>query len=506
MTDVHQEDGALSDQMRRGLRWSFVNTLGVRVMSFASGIILARLLVPEDFGAFAAALAVVNILFGWNDLGMLLALVRWRGDLKAAARTAMTLSMLPSIGIYVVCFALAPAFAEFMDSPRSVGILRLIALTVVIDGFVAVPQGLLVRNFSQKRMAIIEFTAVPINVITTVVLAVLGFGPWALAIGQVAGNCVSAALLTIMAPFRVRPGFDRAIARSMLSFGIPLAFTSMVEYILLNADYVVVGSFLGPAALGFYLLAFNVSNWPVNLLSDAIRRVSIAGFAELSKDEKSLRKNFNPMFALLLTATLPAILLLVLLAPEVVRFLYGSKWGPSGEVLSFLAILAGSRIAVGFIFDLLVGAGRSRTTLWLQSIWLVVLVPSLALGAHLGNIKGVAIAHAIVAVAVASPLFLVAMSRFGIELRDLLRRLVRPAIGGAVAASVGLALSTGLHHTLSRLLVMGPAIALAYVVCVVPLHLLTPSSLLGAVRSRRTLEPPPSPTPAAATAAAGAEA
>ncbi len=187
-----EAEASLGRQVNRGLRWSFVNTIGAKAASFASGIVLARILFPEDFGTFAAAIAVVNILFGWNDLGMLLALVRWRGDLKAAARTAMTLSMLTSLGIYVVCFALAPAFAEFMDSPRSVGILRLIALTVVIDGFVAVPQGLLVRNFSQKRMAIIEFTAVPINVITTVVLAVLGFGPWALAIGQVAGNCVSA--------------------------------------------------------------------------------------------------------------------------------------------------------------------------------------------------------------------------------------------------------------------------------------------------------------------------
>ena len=300
--DVDQEErpDEFAGQVRSGLRWSFVNTLGVRVMSFGSGIVLARLLVPEDFGVFAAALAIVNILFGWNDLGMLLALVRWQGDLKRAARTAMTLSLVPSILIYVACFLLAPAFANLMDSPRSIGILRVIALTVVIDGLVAVPQGLLVRTFAQKRMALVEFTAVPVNVITTVVLALLGFGPWALALGQVVGNCVSATLLIIMAPFRVRPGFDRVIARSMLSFGIPLAFTSFVEYVLLNADYVVVGSFLGPVALGFYLLAFNVSNWPVNLLSDAIRRVSIAGFARLSKDEAGLRSNFNPTFALLL--------------------------------------------------------------------------------------------------------------------------------------------------------------------------------------------------------------
>lgn len=472
----------LGGDVRSGLRWSFVNTIGVRVMSFGSGIVLARILAPEDFGAYAAALAIVNILFGWNDLGMLLALVRWQGDLKKAARTAMTLSLVPSCGIYVLCFLAAPAFAEVMNSPRSVGLLRLIALTVVLDGAVAVPQGLLVRNFAQKRMAFIEFTAVPVNVITTVVLAFAGIGPWALAIGQVTGNLVSAILLWKVAPFRVLPGFDRKIARSMLSFGVPLAFTSLVEYMLLNADYVIIGSVLGPVALGFYLIAYNVSNWPVNLLSDAIRRVSIAGFAHLSDDDGAMRTNFNTTYVLLLTVTFPIIIVMALVGPELISFVYGSRWAPSGHVLRFLALLAGSRIALGFIFDLLVGAGRTRTTLILQCAWLVVLVPALVVAARIGGIRGVGIGHAAVALGIAAPLFLRAIGRYGIDLRDLARRLVRPVGGALLALAAGLLVLPEANGVL-RLVLVGSVVALVYAAVAVPRALV--AATIQRLRNRR---------------------
>lgn len=487
MTGDNAENPTLKRRVHHGLRWSFANTIGARLMTFTSGVILARLLLPDDFGAYAAALAIVNVLFGWNDLGMLLALVRWKGDVKHAARTAMTLSLLPSVGIYLLCFAVAPAFAELVNSPRSTGILRLIALTVVIDGAVAVPQGLLVRDFNQKRMAFIEFTAVPVNVLTTVILAHLGLGPWALAFGHVTGNIVSGILLTAFAPFRVRPGFDRTVARAMLSFGIPLAFTSMVEYMLLNADYVIVGSILGPVALGFYVIAYNVSSWPVQLLSETIRRVAIAGFAELTNENRHPAARFNGAFSLVLLVTLPMVVVFGVLGPDVIRFVYGTKWSPSGDALRFLALLAGARISLGFIFDLLVGAGRSRTTLALQTFWIVTLVPALAIGAHLGGIRGVGIAHAVVAVVVVAPLFVRAIGRFGVDLVDLAHRLARPVAGAALALATGLLVLPEVHHTLARLVLAGPAMMIAYGAVAVPRDLL--AQVLVNLRSRRA--PPP---------------
>ncbi|MGH9182064.1 MAG: oligosaccharide flippase family protein, partial [Acidimicrobiales bacterium] len=269
-------DPSLGHKVRTGLRWSLLNLFVNKGLSIVSGVILARILAPEDFGVYAIAIGVVNILFGLNDLGLVIALIRWQEDLRDAARTAMTIATVSSGVIYLACFALAPAFADALGAPHVVGVLRVLALTVLIDGLVSVPHGLLVRSFRQDALAKIQFISSPANFGTAVALGALGAGPWSLAMGNVAGNCVAAVAFWWYSPMRPGFGYQSATARKLLSFGIPMAGTSVVEYVLLNADYVIVGLILGPVEAGFYLLAYNVSNWVVAALTDAVRPVALA--------------------------------------------------------------------------------------------------------------------------------------------------------------------------------------------------------------------------------------
>jgi PST family polysaccharide transporter len=464
-----EHDPRLSEQVAPALRWSFAQQIVGRVASVASGIVLARILVPEDFGTFAVALTVVNVLFGLNDVGMLLAVVRWQGDLRHGARTAATLAMGFSAVLYAGCFAAAPWFANAMNSPDSTWILRVLSLTILIDGITTVPNGLLHRALRQDRLAIAEFGAIPVGVVVTIAMAAAGYGAWSLAIGQLCGNVVSGVLMMLFSPFVPRPGFDPAVARPMLAFGVPLALTSLLEYLLFNADYVVVGRVLGPVALGLYLLAYNISGWPVTILTDAIRRVSIVGFARLDADDPdTLINSFERTFVLLLTLAVPISLGLAVLSSELVQVVYGDRWAPAAQVLRYLAVLGCVRVAVGYVFDLLIGVGRSRTTLWLKGTWLVVLVPALAVGAHLDGIRGVAIAHLLVGVLLALPLFLRAAIRLGADGALLRRACLRPALGAMLAASVGVLLHSAIEGDVLRLLVVGTAIALVYAAVALP--------------------------------------
>lgn len=478
--DVAAEEPPLEARIRSGLRWSFLNQVVGRVVSVVSGIVLARILVPEDFGVFAVALLVVNILFGLNDLGLLLAVVRWPGDLKVAARTATTLASGFSVLLYATVFVAAPYFAAFMNSPDSTWVLRVFCLTIVIDGITTVSHGLIVRGFHQDRMTKSEFAALPVNVAISVGLALAGAGAWALVIGQIVGNLVSAVVIMRLAPFRVWPGWDGPAARWMLRFGVPLAFTSLVEYILLNLDYVIVGRILGTTALGLYLLAYNVSNWPVSIVTDAVRRVSIAGFAQVSADADAVRAGFHRTFRILAVVSLPLVLLLAILSEAVVGALYGSKWQESATVLTFLAILGGVRVAVGYVFDLLIGVGRSRLTLVLKLAWLVALLPALMIGAEMNGIRGVGIAHAIVAVVVASPLFLFGARAVGVRLGPLGRDLARPVLGALAAALLGIMLQQVVHGAWTELLVIAPLMIATYVFVGLPWR-----DLLARLRARR---------------------
>ncbi|MGQ0678383.1 MAG: lipopolysaccharide biosynthesis protein [Actinomycetota bacterium] len=451
-----------------GLKWSLINSVLSKFISFGSGIFLARVLAPEDFGAFAAALAIVNILFGLNDLGLVVALLRWQGDIRLAARTVMTMSVVSSAALYLACFLAAPAFGAAMGSPESVWVLRVLALTVLIDGISTVPHALLVRTVRQDQMAKATWAAAPVGVGTTIALALAGLGPMSMALGQVAGNAISLSLLLKYAPFKTRPGFDRSVARQTLHFGLPLALTSVVEYSLLNADYLVVSKNLGPALLGFYVLAFNISSWPVSLLYEAIRRVSIAGFSSMAGDLELLRTNFRKSVSLLIGFTMPVFLILGFLALPVISVVYGERWAPSAEVLRYLAVAGMVRIGTILPIDFLIALGLTRKTFKLQMIWLFFLTPALIIGSRAGGIAGVAIAHAIVGLLIALPLFFHACASAGADVRGIALDLRRPVLGTIFALACGMAVVPRVDGSLLQILVIGGLMGFSYLLIAAP--------------------------------------
>jgi O-antigen/teichoic acid export membrane protein len=482
-----EDDAALHGAVRRGLKWSFANVGLARLASILMGIALARILVPDDFGVFAPALAIVNILFGVNDLGLLLAVVRWKGDLRVAARTAHTLALLFSGVLYALVFMAAPWFSEVINSPATAPVLRLLALTVFIDGWTTVSHGLLVRDFHQDRLAKAEFAAMPVAVTVSIGLALAGAGVWSLVVGQVLASCVSGVLVYLAAPFRAGFGWSTPAARKMLAYGLPLAGTSLVEYSLLNVDYIIISRALDPAALGFYLLAFNISSWPLTTITDAVRRVSIAGFARLEDDTTAVRDNFGRALATLLTAALPITIAMALLAVPLIGFLYGDRWLPSAPVLQFLLILSFARMAIGFMLDLLMGVGRTPTSLALKLTWLVVLVPALQIGVHADGIRGVAIAHSIVAWTVALPMFAIASQRAGAKMSDVVRPLVRPVVAAGVITVVGLLIRDHLGGNFTTLAAGASVMLTIYLMLVLRRAAVT--AAIQRVRSRRNPVP-----------------
>lgn len=464
---------ALGRRLRSGLGWSLANTGISRAWTLVLGIILARILEPQDYGVYTVGLVVLNILQSMNELGVSVGIVRWPGDPIRAARTAVTLAAASSFLLYLLCFAGAPALADAMGAPQATGVLRLLTLGVLLDGVSSVPNALITRALLQKRRAVADVGALVVSTTVTLVLASRGLGAWSLAWGALAGNATATSLVMLLAPARPRPGFDRDDARTLLRFGLPLAGASFLVFLMLNIDYVIVGRTLGPAALGFYTLAFNLSSWPSNLLSFSVRRVSIAGFAQLADDPTKLRTTFTRSFTALMTAVIPVCVLLSVLGGPLVRIVYGGRWEPAVGALRFLAVLGAARVAFDFCYDLLVGSGRTRVTLWVQGLWVALLIPILSLGAEWGRIRGVAVAHAAVALLAIGPVFAVVLARVGIDVAALGRSLLRPVAAGVVAAGVGVVAQAALASDLLILLVAGPAVILTYTALAVPLATLT---------------------------------
>ncbi|EPD66773.1 oligosaccharide flippase family protein [Streptomyces sp. HGB0020] len=474
-------DNSLGRKVRSAARWSLINTVVMRLGNFATGILLARFaLGPAEWGVYGIAQTVLLVLLSANELGVSLALIRWDGDPRRFAPTVLTLATASSVLLYAALFVSAPTVAGLLDSPHASGVLRVMCLCLVIDGVAQVPAGFLTREFAQGKRMLIDALNFVLSTAVTLALAFAGWGAMSFAWGAVVGNVAALVASAVAAPGTLRFGWDPQQARALLKFGLPLAGASLLALAVVNVDTMVVGSTLGGVSLGFYVLAFNMSGWPVRVISEAARRVSFAGFSRLADTPQALAQGFSRALAVLVTGTVPLCVLLGGLAGPVVHLVYGSKWLPAAEALPWLMALGLIRIGCELAYDCLVAVGQRRSLILVQGLWVLALVPVLIVCARSGGIVGVAQGHVLVGAVLVVPVFLHALGRAGIGLAHIARACAWPFLGGIVMTVVILGARHLLGDGTPAVFAIGAVALASYVLCVLP--------GLGFLRGARTPE------------------
>jgi O-antigen/teichoic acid export membrane protein len=433
---MKHRESTLAARASRALGWNFGNTVLSKLGGLGISIMLARLLGPHAFGAYAVALVALTAMQNFNELGMSMAIVRWETDPRDIVPTVTTVSVFVSILTYVACYSLAPVYAAAMGAPSATDVVRVLALAIFIDGFCNTPAGLLQRRFEQGKAAVASQVGVWTGTGLTVVLALSRHGAMSLAIGQVAGVLVVAVILIAFVPESLRFGFNPAKARALLRFGLPLSGSSLIDFGLTSMDQVIVGHLLGATTLALYVLAFNLSTWPLSMSSPAVRNVAPAVFSRLQHDQPALRSTFLSAARILAAVTLPICLLIGGSATPLVGFVYGPRWLPAAQPLMWLALVGGVRILLGLAYDYLAVLARTHVLLIIQIIWLVALIPCLIAGTRAGGIYGTGLAEAAVVLLVVVPCYLVALRKADIALMALGKSLLLPL---AAAAGAGLA-------------------------------------------------------------------
>jgi O-antigen/teichoic acid export membrane protein len=455
------EKSTLAGLASRALGWSFFSTAFGRLGQMGIGVLLARLLGPHQFGTAAVAYVALLAILSFNELGVSLAIVRWRGEPGEIAPTVATISLTSSLLLYVGLFLSAPAFAAAMGAPAAAPVVRMLALSILTGGVTAVPAALLERCFRQDRKMISDQVNGWLGAAVSVSLAWAGFGAMSIAIGSVVGALAGGAVIIKFSPLPLRFGFDVAEARKLLRFGLPLAGSSFVVFLVGNVDNLVAGHMLGATALGFYVLAWNLASWPVNMFSQPVRNVAPALFSRLQHNPAAMRTSFLSAAALLGCVTLPVCLLISGSAVPLVSLIYGAGWAPAAQALVWLALLGALRILFWLAYDYFVVLARSRVVFTVQLAWLLALIPSLIAGAWLDGIGGVALAGLAVAACVVLPWYLIELSKTGIRVRALGARLWLPLVAAAVAGIAASAAAKLIPSDLAACAVGGVAALIA---------------------------------------------
>lgn len=426
---------SLGRKTARGIVWNYVSYGAGKLLTFVSTIILARLLAPEQFGVVAIALLAIGYLDVIGDLGVAAALIYQRGDVERAANVAFGVSLAAGAGLWALMMLAAPWVAAYFGQPAVAPMLRVLALTLLIQSFGNVQAALLSKELEFRRALLPDLARSAAKGFGAIGLALLGWGAWSLVWGQVLGAAAATAALWIVHPLRPRLTWDAVIARGMLSYGLQIVALQGLSAVWDTADYVIVGKRLGSADLGLYQQAFRVSDLLIVNLCFVLGRVLFPSYAKLGDEPASIGRGVLATLRYVALVTLPLSIGLCAAAPLFVSAVFGPKWLGMIPALQLLALRAGLSTLFFNVGHVLKAIGKPAIVNRLMLVKIAALIPALLFAVRFGFV-GVALAQ--VAVTLFGMLIDVAVLTrvVGVPL-GAVRRQIQPAL--LASAGMGLA-------------------------------------------------------------------
>jgi O-antigen/teichoic acid export membrane protein len=369
------EAPGLGGRMAKGVAWMVGLRFVVRSIGILSTIILARLLMPQDFGLVALASLLYGLLEVMGDFSFDQALIRDQEAGRSHYDTVWTLTILRGVVIAILIVVGTHPAAAFFEEPRLVAIMYCLAAAAFVDGF----RNVGVVDFRKELRFDKEFRFMlarrVASFVLTVVLAVIWRNYWALVAGLMAGRFVLVPVSYFMHPYRPRLSFARW--RGIMDFSKWLLLNNILHFVNLRSDIFFLGKLVGTESLGFYRVAHDISNLPTSQLSSPIRRATFPGYAKMAGDWGRLQNAFLDVFSLMLLASAPLAVGIGLVADPMVKVFLGHKWVDSIPLVQVLAIYGLLSISTANSAAMFVALGRPYILTAVRAVSVAALIPLL---------------------------------------------------------------------------------------------------------------------------------
>lgn len=324
-------------RMASGAAWMVLLRIVDRGIGLVSTVVLARLLVPGDFGLIALAASLIGMLEVLGAVGMDMALIQRSDARREHYDTAWTFHVLFGVVMGTMVATLAWPVASFYADPRLVPVMLMLAATHAVQAF----ENIGVVAFRKEMEFDREFRyRVTRRIVTTFLVTLpLAFvlrSYWALLVGSLVGAFLTVALSYLLHPYR--PRLTLSAFGEMMSFSKWFLLDSIVEFLYARTAVLIIGRWNGPAAVGAYSLASDVASMATQEISAPVHRAVFPGYAKLADDRAALRRAFLKVTAVLLLVVLPCGVALSLLAEPVVLILFGDTWREAIPLVQVLAV------------------------------------------------------------------------------------------------------------------------------------------------------------------------
>jgi O-antigen/teichoic acid export membrane protein len=363
---------------KRGLIWGIVRDGAKFLLVLPTGMIMARLLSPHEAGVAAAAYFVTQLGGRLTQFGLGVSLVRARSITDAHVSSVFVLNLLAG-GVASAFFAAAgPSLGGLIGSQEAANLLPVAGLGFLIGAFGSVPTALLSRAMRYREGATSELLGVVVYSVSIIAFAWFGFSYWSVVYGILLGDAVRIVCRVWMARFVPRLAFSRAAAHEILSFGLGIYVKNLLEYSTQNIDNLIVGRVLGMTSLGYYDKAFNT----VTKLSERVSLggpgVSMVAFAQMQDDQPRFRRAYRKVILSASLVGYPVLAGVMVVAPELVEVLFGSRWQPAAAPMQILCVAAMVRHISFYASSATQAQGYIWSEVKRQAVAVVVLIVGVA--------------------------------------------------------------------------------------------------------------------------------
>ncbi|MGE5464937.1 MAG: oligosaccharide flippase family protein, partial [Syntrophothermus sp.] len=329
---------SLTQKTVKGFFWAYASFLGGKGLNFLTTIILARLLLPAQFGLVGYCLVVIQYVDILNSAGIDTALIARREKVQEAANAAFVANILFGVGCFAITWLIAPLVAAFFKTPEIVPLFRVLGLSLPLTGLGVVPDTMLKREMRFQTIVIADISRNFMKGAASVVLALLGFGVWSLVWGQVIGVLTGSLLSWVLAGWRPTWRFDREATRSIVTYGSHIILLETAGAFRNNVDYLLVGRFLGAASLGFYTMSYRMPELIIRSLNYVIGDVSLPALAMTQSDRPKMQRFYFGYIRFLSMFVFPVGVGLAFTAPVFIPLFLSDKWTQAIVPTSLISI------------------------------------------------------------------------------------------------------------------------------------------------------------------------
>lgn len=395
---------SLTSRTLKGISWSGISRFARLGLRFIISAILARLLLPRDFGLLGMVVVFSGIIGMFSQLGLGAAIIQRKDIAEEHLSSVFWLNVLTGLILTLLMLVFAPGIAYFYDEKKLIPITMVLGTRFFISSFGIVQRTLFQKQLEFKKLSVIEIVSMGFAGGIAILLAYRDMGVWSLVIQSIILSTITVVLLWSLSEWRPRFLFQWNRVKELLGFSLNLQGAQLINYFNRNLDNLLIGKFLGSSALGYYDRAYQLMLLPLSNISGVLSRVLFPALSAIQDDLRRVRQVYMQATRYISVVTFPLMLGLLVVAPEFIRVVFGAKWERSIFLLQVLCIIGMLQSVVTTVAWIYLSQGRTDVQLKWNLFSVTIVATSFITGVR-WSVEGVAIAYAVASFLLTFPCF-----------------------------------------------------------------------------------------------------